>query len=342
MPGEYGEGQRIRYAVLNGEITGINKHLVHPPDSAKQKQLVYSFLYHDPSVITTNRQDIYITDREQARFTEAVRNGLVLPTSQHRSWNSWTILDYAPSPVDLITTIEQAVDEALEDKRMRMLLEDLTQQWGRATRAGTISLLKDYPGPEMLNDELVSMASRFSRAGITNNGETIKVADAMMHILYGEKQAYYEQLRRVFEHAFGVQRAATEPIISFRRTAPEVTFTRTSPPETDPIAALEARIQKLTEERDQANTRAANAEKALKERDQADPQGYYKALGLDPEVARDLSDEALQILIKGAKRGLGMDLHPDNRDKGDLERAKKVMAAADFLSDPLKRKSYRR
>ena len=62
-----------------------------------------------------------------------------------------------------------------------------------------------------------------------------------------------------------------------------------------------------------------------------DPKGYYRALGISPELARQLSSEQLDNLIQGVYRAHAKVLHPDAG--GDGEEMKKVNAAYDFLKD---------
>jgi len=111
------------------------------------------------------------------------------------------------------------------------------------------------------------------------------------------------------------------------------------------VARLKRQNQVLRTEVDQSTQQVSHwkleAERARQSQDASlDPKGYYKALGIDPVLARTLSEERLDELLQGIYRVYAKINHPDRG--GDTERMKKVNSARDFFADPLNRRSYGR
>jgi len=73
-----------------------------------------------------------------------------------------------------------------------------------------------------------------------------------------------------------------------------------------------------------------------------DSKGYYAALGLNPYALRFMSEEVLEVLIKGMKRELVKKLHPDvaKPRKSELEYLKRMLAACKVLGDKARRDQY--
>jgi hypothetical protein len=79
-----------------------------------------------------------------------------------------------------------------------------------------------------------------------------------------------------------------------------------------------------------------------------DPEGYYKIYNLNPDAASRLSNEQISALVENQYKKLSSKSHPD-KSEGDEEKRKileeemkKINAARDVLTDPLKRSKYGR
>lgn len=83
--------------LLRGEVTGSNQYLSHPPDLDKQRQIMYSFIHADPSVLEKNTV-VPITEPERDGFLESVRRGEIHPLEQEANWNQWEALGHVPAP----------------------------------------------------------------------------------------------------------------------------------------------------------------------------------------------------------------------------------------------------
>lgn len=78
----------------------------------------------------------------------------------------------------------------------------------------------------------------------------------------------------------------------------------------------------------------------IPDRNIADPKGYFKALGIDPELAKTLPDQDFDKLLQGLRRLYTPILHPD-RGRND-DRMKRLNEAFQYLSDATKRRGYGR
>lgn len=232
-----------------------------------------------------------------------------------------------------------------------------------------MNIVASNPGPEMLNSELM----KFCLAGKTKEAIAFRVkkADEVMHALYGDRQAYYEQLRKLLDSAFGKEEAgapsekapAGDPKIKKltdenQRLKDEAAALRIEMDEArkknntlaEDITDLGKKAKTLTEDKAELARVNGLLRKRVVELSASagprpmdvrkDPLGYYAKLGLDPAIA-GLPEESIRVLIKGARRAAALAHHPD-RGRDDAMRMQGANAAADFLGDPLKRRDYGR
>ena len=77
---------------------------------------------------------------------------------------------------------------------------------------------------------------------------------------------------------------------------------------------------------------------------QVDSMGYYRDLGMNPNVLRFMDEKTFEAAVKGIKRGVASRLHPDDPDNKpspeDLEALKRMFAACNVLEDKSKRDEY--
>lgn len=75
-----------------------------------------------------------------------------------------------------------------------------------------------------------------------------------------------------------------------------------------------------------------------------DPDQYYSILGLNPYALRYLSDDMLDEIVIAVKKAAIRNLHPDTSghatDQFETDHFQKVLAAAEALLNPEKRKEY--
>lgn len=72
---------------------------------------------------------------------------------------------------------------------------------------------------------------------------------------------------------------------------------------------------------------------------EGDSKGYYRALGLNPNTLKGLSDAQAETILSGIYRAQAKVNHPDHG--GNTDRMKSLNVAYEILSDPAKRRNYR-
>ncbi|MBI2020635.1 DnaJ domain-containing protein [Candidatus Daviesbacteria bacterium] len=75
-------------------------------------------------------------------------------------------------------------------------------------------------------------------------------------------------------------------------------------------------------------------------KDPLDPKGYYKTLGINPDMARRLPEETLSELMSKVYRAYANAFHPDKG--GDNSMMRGINMAYDFLRNPRSRQVYGR
>ncbi|MFA5933202.1 MAG: hypothetical protein WCV81_02965 [Microgenomates group bacterium] len=73
-------------------------------------------------------------------------------------------------------------------------------------------------------------------------------------------------------------------------------------------------------------------------RDASDPKGYYKALGIDPAVAKSLPEDKFQMLLTSLFRAYSRVHHPDTG--GNTAAMAALNNAYEFLQNPNNRRAY--
>lgn len=79
---------------------------------------------------------------------------------------------------------------------------------------------------------------------------------------------------------------------------------------------------------------------STQENDPLDPLGYFKILGIDPKIARELDPEKLGQLVERTYRTYANIFHPDVG--GDHEQMRRLNEARDFLNNQANRMTYGR